>query len=167
MMYTPSARGEVNIDVLYVDSLRACGRCGMATNKFYYESKAAENILCPNCKYALFPPQITLQILVNNVFKNGKLYNPYTKCYEHTFGITDFIECGWFVRRRIVYDMNTHIHGQNRFFARNGAQWTNWVKEIVQLEYYGNCLCKRVPNYRFFPDHAETCLCVYCKKSTH
>ena len=150
-----SSKPEIFTDILYVDSPKPCRRCGLVTSLYYYEENTVTKVLCPSCKYELFPPKIILQIVSNLSHINGELYNPQTRSFELTFDINDFIACGWFIRKRIIYDDETCV---NKFNT-----WTNRVKEIIQLEYYGNRKCKRTPHYNFFPEDNIPCYSVYCR----
>jgi hypothetical protein len=142
-------------DILFVSDLpKVCRRCGLASTDYYFATEDGSDggYLCSLCKYELNPPEIHLQIIQNHIYPRGGLYNPHTQRYETIFKLDDFLQCGWFIKKKWVYGLcdNASIRFQSH------------IVEAVMLRYYGDRRCKRVERYNFWPLATKMCKCVYC-----
>ena len=134
---------KLSEDVLMIDSPKVCSRCGQATSEFY--QLGSIKFLCPECKYELNPPLLTLQLLVNRIYKDGILYNPSSAVYEKSFTLKDFSSCGWFVREVIKFKVEESLIN------------TSQVKKLIRMEFYGRKKCRRFPAYEFYPRKFKMC----------
>jgi len=135
-------------DTLMISTPKVCSRCGRATCEYY---RAGEHrFLCPECKYELNPPKLTLQVLVNKLYKDGILYNPSSAAYEKDFTLADFNSCGWFVREIIKFKIESALLN------------TSQVQELVSMEFYGRMRCRRFPAYNFYPRKFKMCENTQC-----
>ncbi len=139
---------EIGEDILMISAPKVCSRCGRATCEFYQCGN--NRYLCPECKYELNPPLLTLQTIVNKLYKDGILYDPTSAKYEDKFALADFNSCGWFVREIIEFNLES--------VPTNTSQ----VRELIRLEFYGRAKCRRFPAYRFYPREFKMCNNIQC-----
>lgn len=128
-------------DTKYIGAMKECVRCHNNIFEYYYESPILDNnnILCVECKYELYPPQLQLAIMVEH-----GIWNVTQSRYEKSMGIKDFQECGWFVRK--IVKENASIKRVPRHMG----------SERILLEFFGNIKCLRV-RHKFYPVNFSIC----------
>lgn len=98
--------------------------------------------LCIRCRLRKSPPVLVLQQCSEFL-----LLNKSTNRYERDGAIKEMLECGWFIRRKIVSFENDIIGAHNRI--------THYY-----LEYYGEVVCNRCKDVLFpqdFPACTKIC----------
>lgn len=141
-------------NLLFVSVPRPCVRCGVVSREYYFAAEEGEDggYLCSKCKYELNPPAMFLQIVQNHIYPEGKLFSPQRQKFEKVLGLGDFEACGWFIKKRWIYD-------RTDFKSTMVSQRTI---EAIMLKYYGDRKCKRINRYEFWPLGYKKCMSIYC-----
>ena len=138
-----SRKSIVDINKRYHGEPTKCRRCNIKTATFYHEvADIGSTIICQKCKLELNPPKMCLSLL-----RNGKLWNVTGLHLENEMLLKNFEECGWFVRKEIIY----HTTQSRQAYD-------------LHLEYFGVAHCQRFDNYKFFYPGMLQCLHSPCKK---
>ena len=130
-----------------MDDIRAvsiCNRCKKKTRIFFMSR--SRSMVCEECKNEENDP--TAEIQLYYTYEDNILYCPIQKKYL-SVDIVDLQQCGWFVRKRITYDIpRVGIFGG-----------------IYTIEYYGIYKCDLIPKslQSIFPSHMLSCPKLMCR----
>lgn len=114
----------------------SCSNCGVST-KFINYSGSDYRLLCNKCKMEENPPIIILESRGLSAY----YWNILKGESEVYMSIDDFIKCGWFLRKKTIYESI-----KNKF-----------RKVVYLLEYYGKLRCRRCKDYKYFPEDMTKC----------
>ena len=119
--------------------LRECARCGRG---YVHPARIYDGkLICNYCFQLLSPPTLEM-----TQYGEGYLFNKTLGCYEATMDVENFVECGWFVRRKTEERVDPYMG----------------VKDVEYLlEYHGDRVCKKCPRYTF-PDEYKLCPNMLC-----